>query len=223
MPDIMPQADDELADFLDAFAAFCVLRGALLGLSVQQIADIQNLANTFRAALTAIRNLEDSLRVAVAGKNVTRDTVKALVRLLKRLMETSINWTDLLRTEAGFPPLDQPPPTSVGPGLIPDAVIESAALKQTIYYFPRGQQRGAAMPPEARWIQFFLHVAAADAAAPTLPSQFAYVDKDPSSPFPHRFSEADGGKTAYWLMRYIGRDEGEGNWSEIISATIPAV
>jgi hypothetical protein len=56
---------------------------------------------------------------------------------------------------------------------------------------------------------------------PTGTGQFKYLDTDASSPYTTTYTDADAGKTAYYIGRWINPARGEkGSWSETVGAII---
>jgi hypothetical protein len=56
--------------------------------------------------------------------------------------------------------------------------------------------------------------------APTGPSQLTYVATDTRTPYVIEYDETDGGKTAYYMLRWINSKGETGPWSQTVNATI---
>lgn len=64
---------------------------------------------------------------------------------------------------------------------------------------------------------------AVGAVPPTDPKQYRFVGLSTRTPEVVTFESEDGGKTANYLLRWVNTKGEAGPWSQVISATVPAV
>ena len=59
-------------------------------------------------------------------------------------------------------------------------------------------------------------------APPADPSELKYLATDTRTPYVVDFEGAQGGKPAYYMMRWVSKRGETGPWSQTVSATITA-
>jgi hypothetical protein len=99
----------------------------------------------------------------------------------------------------------------------------------TIDFSQRGQHRidyrdsetptSRARPENATGCEIRRHIGT---APPTGTEQFDYLETDRSSPFTVEYTDADAGKIASYILRWVNANGDKGPWSETVSATITA-
>jgi hypothetical protein len=58
--------------------------------------------------------------------------------------------------------------------------------------------------------------------APTDPSELTYLATDTKTPYTAAFDGVDGGKIAYYMLRWVNSRGERGPWSQTVAATVTA-
>jgi hypothetical protein len=98
-------------------------------------------------------------------------------------------------------------------------VDTSKSFLHTIHYRDE-MATGKARPAGVMGCEVWIKVTAHTEPAPTNPGPFTCLGMNTTTPFVHTLSNDDGGKTAYYLLRWVSKDGDKGPWSEILAATV---
>ena len=79
-----------------------------------------------------------------------------------------------------------------------------------------------ARPDFAKGAEVWCAITPAGTSAPVTMDAYSNLGLNSASPFNIDYAMEDGGKTAHYMLRWIGRDNAHGTWSEVLSATIVA-
>ena len=128
---------------------------------------------------------------------------------MKRRSKRAFDLT--VRTEKPVPPPHTNPLCSV---------IASDRLEHTVFFTDSATPTKRARPYGTAGCEIYLCVAD---VAPADPQQYRFVKLATRSSDNVTFDAADGGKTANYLLRWVSTKGEAGPWSQVTSATIPAV
>jgi hypothetical protein len=110
--------------------------------------------------------------------------------------------------------------TAVGrPTTAPTAIINTNTRLQHTITFLDEAQNGRAKPPGVRGCEIWVKIGG---PPPAGPSELKYLATDTRSPYVAKYEGADGGKTAYYMLRWVSTRGEPGPWSQTLSATITA-
>ncbi|MCA9083482.1 MAG: hypothetical protein KDA81_05480 [Planctomycetaceae bacterium] len=185
---------------------------------VQQLSGQLTDWETKKDAATAAR---DAARAATEAKDESRGTMDESLRTVVRLIQADPNVTDQARLAAGIRPhkttrTPVPPPATAPVG----SVIASEQLTHTLYFSDAATPTKRARPSGVAGCEVYVCIAD---EAPADPNKFRMVRFSTRTPETIRFDAADGGRTAHYLLRWMNGKGETGPWSQIVSATIPAV
>ncbi|HEX8068307.1 MAG TPA: hypothetical protein VF546_00045 [Pyrinomonadaceae bacterium] len=217
--DYIPKGDAEFNVWLKNFVGKVETNKGKLPLAAGSGAALQQQ----QAALEQVLTEEEAARVAYEAKREERRTLRreaeAEARAAVRVIQADKNVTDALRAELQIPLRDAPaapvPPITSRPVITIDF---SQRLRHTLEYRDSETPTSRARPAGATGCEFHAYVGT---TPPTGTGQFKYLDTDASSPYTVNYTDADAGKTAYYIARWVnpGRNE-KGPWSETVSAVI---
>lgn len=190
------------------------------GLTEAQVTRLEELVAQWDEDYEAAERARDTARGATEKKNETRKTLTGEVRLLARLIQANPDVTDEARRDAGLP-VHKTHRTPAGtPKSAPMCqVIATDRLEHMVSCVDSLAPTRQAKPHGVASCQ--IYVAIGDAA----PKASEYNLAGVATRTPHKvtFRDADGGKTAHYLLRWANAKGQTGPWSHGVSATIPAV
>ncbi|MEZ6124722.1 MAG: hypothetical protein R3C49_16360 [Planctomycetaceae bacterium] len=185
---------------------------------------VTQLANGFadlRAGILQATEARDAARAATEAKDAVRATLEELTRTIVRLIQADPSVTDEAKLEAGIRPhktsrTPVPPPHTAPVG----NVMATDRLEHTLYISDAATPTRRARPAGVSGCELYLCVAD---QAPTDPAMYRLLRFATRTPETITFDAADGGKTANYLLRWMNGKGEFGPWSQVVSATIPAV
>lgn len=217
--DFIPEGADEFNVWLKNFVAkldankdkFTLAAGSSTALGQQQ-AD-------YEQALAAEETARIDFEAKREARRALRRQAETEARAAVRAVQADKTVTDALRAELQIPLRDAPsapaPPLTSRPVVTIDF---SQRLRHTLEYRDSDTPTSRARPAGATGCEFQVYLGT---SAPTGTSQFKYLDTDASSPLLVEYTDADAGKTAYYMGRWVNTTRGEkGPWSETVSAVI---
>lgn len=220
MSDYIPAGDADLVQFATNFLTTASANLVALGVSADQVADVQDSADAFSSALTAHVNAQTAARAATQTKNTTRETLVQKIRMHAQQFQARPNVSDALRADLGItiPASNQ---TSVGaPTTRPVVSIQTGnRLQHVVNFQDEMTPTSRAKPAGVLGCEIYRFVGT---VPPTSNDQYSFLSLDTATPFVANFNEADGGKTAYYIARWTNRAGDKGAWSAVASATIVA-
>ena len=217
--DYIPDNDAQFNVWLKNFTAKLNANKNTLAFAAASAATLDQQQAAYEQALAE----EEAARVDFEAKREARRSLRrqseAEARAAVRAVQADKNATDELRAELQIPLRDTTatpaPPLTSRPVLTIDF---SQRLRHTLEYRDSDTPTSRARPAGATGCEFHAYVGA---TPPTGTSQFKYVDTDASSPFTVEYTDADAGKTAYYISRWVNQTRGEnGARSDTVSSLI---
>jgi len=143
------------------------------------------------------------------------------VRDVTRVIQADRHVSDAARKDAGIPVHKTTRTPVAKPKTFPLAqVIASDRLEHTLSFANAATPTRRARPKGCTGAEIYLLV---DESMPTNPDDYRFVALATRSPHIVTFASVDGGKTANYLLRWINTRGEYGPWSQLVSATVPAV
>lgn len=217
MADFLPDSDNDLAEWLANFLTVVQSRPDNLGMTAQELADLQEARANFGNALQAHRQAQAIAATAMRDKQQARDTVEKLVRTAVRRLQTHPSLTDGDRSALRIGSRSTPRTPPSAPTTRPTASIDaSQRLRHTINFSDEATPNRRAKPDGVLGCEIYVKVG----EAPAGPSEMRLLALDTATPYLASFDEADAGKTAHYLLRWVNSRSDPGPWSMTLSATI---
>ena len=135
MADFIPYRDSEFAEWLSALAVFCTLNQVALGLTVQQVDDLNAAQAAFAAAWADYLATRTAAEGATQGKNATRQAAEVIARMLNTIIQANPDVTQEMIADAGLRVRDMTPTV-----LSPEAILNVPAPQILLF-----DQRGAVL------------------------------------------------------------------------------
>ena len=218
MADYIPSSDSDFDAWQQNFVDFVAANAAALGITPAQVTSIQGQQTDWRVKFPASNTKQAEANAAVQGKNDCRSLYQDLIRSLVNIMQASPDVTDAHRQSAGIT-VRSAARTAVGaPTSKPVATVDtSQRLQHTINFVDELTPTSRAKPDGVQGCEIWMKVGD---PAPAGPADVHYLALDTRTPYTVGFDAADGGKTAYYMLRWMSTRAETGPWSATVSATI---
>lgn len=219
--DYMPHAETELILWTDRFAAFAEAHAAEIGLTEN---DLSALAGDHEAFDTARREQDHAADVARAASKQKNSAQRRLVERMRAIamrIRTSPAISDVdkavLGLSLGRPKEHVPLDRSFER---PYAVIDGRQRLRHVLRITNTTELGStkARPENATGCEIWMAVG----ERPAGPEEMRYVGMATNGRRVVEFPFEDGGKKAYYMLRWVGRCSTVGSWSRTVAATIAA-
>jgi hypothetical protein len=182
---------------------------------VNAVADLQAVS---AAAAQELADAEANFRAKQAAFDTADEAAIAAARSRVRQIQSNPNTTDALRAELDIPVRDTTPTAPAPLTSRPVVTIDFSQRGQhTLEYRNSETPTSRARPANATGCEIRRHIGT---APPTGTEQFDYLETDRSTPFTVHYTDADAGKIASYVLRWINANGDKGPWSETVSATI---
>ncbi len=217
----IPQAEGNFDAFARQFVNQLAADPAEYEMSAERVKALQTQLAEWDKKYAAAVKARDAAKAATESKDEARRQLEETVRSAAKLIQANDEVTNAARDAAGLPvhkttrtpvPVPQTFPTGT--------VIGTDRLELTLMYSDVATPTRKARPYGVRGCE--VYVAVAD-NPPTNPEDYRFVAFSTRTPELIKFKSDDGGKTANILIRWVNTKGEPGPWSQIISATIPAV
>ncbi len=219
--DYMPHAEHELAGWADKFVAFAQAHAEDISLTEDELTALVNDHEAFDSARSEYDVLAAQARGACKMKNQARRSLVDRMREIAMRIQTSpaINNGDRasLGLSLGLPREHVPLEFS---DELPYAAIDSFGRLKHVLRITNKTEKGSskARPGNATGCEVWVKVG----DSPSGHEELRYVGTATDGLRVVEFSAEDGGKKAWYMLRWVGRRSAVGSWSGTFSATIAA-
>lgn len=219
MADYMPAADGDFNGWQQNFVDYVSSNLATLGLTLGDIAPVTTAQATWASDYPAHIAAVAAAQAARQAKTQARSEYVAAIRPLVRRLQASPSVNDAERAAMGITVPSTPTPIGP-PTTAPLVSIECGnRLQHTLRFFDTATPTRRAKPPGVMGVEIWNKVGT---TPPTDENELRFVAVDTSAPFIVNFDASDGGKTAYYWLRWVSPTGQRGPWSEQAAATIAA-
>jgi hypothetical protein len=217
MGNYLPYNDAEFQNWQQNFVSYVSDHLAALGLVPEDIVPLTAAQADWDPAYAANQSAHFIARSATQLKNDRREVYDAVIRSLVRRLQASPLVTDDERQAMGITVPGSQPTPSGAPASRPIATVDGGdRFRHTIRYRDEANQASRARPAGVMGCEIWVKVG----DAPTGPSQMTFLALNRTSPYIVEFPDADGGKMAHYVLRWVGNNGERGPWSETEAATI---
>jgi hypothetical protein len=220
MSDFIPGSDSDFSVWTKNFITYANANLAALGLVAADLTPITAADVAFNTALATNVSAQSQAQSARISKDGARRDLENFIRPLAARIQTTPTVSDAHRESLQLT-VRSTTRTAVGaPETRPVATIDtSQRLQHTISFGDETTPNSRAKPPGAQGCEIWVKVGG---EAPVDPSELKYVATDTRTPYLAHYEGADGGKIAYYMLRWISTRGETGPWSQTVSATITA-
>lgn len=218
--DYIPSADADFSAWLNNFIKYANANLAALGLVAADLTPLQTASTDWDTAYAANIATQAAAKGARETKDAARNDAETLTRPLVQRLQASGAVNDAHRQSLGMN-VRSTKRTAVGePTSRPVATVDtSQRLQHTISFMDEGTPSSRAKPDGVSGCEVWVKVGN---VAPTDPSELTYLATDTKTPYTAVYDGADGGKTAYYMLRWVNSRGERGPWSQTVAATITA-
>ncbi len=219
MPDWIPQTEAAFDDLADQFTTAIAAAPATYGLLVADGTALSAAHYDY----TVAENVEKTARATWAATVETKEAKRAVLTGLMRSDGARIQATpsvsDAQRETAGLPVRKTSRTPAPAPTTAPVLTVDgSRRLEQVIAWRDAATPTSKARPAGVAGLELFIKVGTAPAGI----DDCRPLGMMTRSPNLEEFDPADGGKTAYYIGRWVNTTGEHGPTSEIASGTIAA-
>jgi hypothetical protein len=218
MPDYIPSSDADFDAWQQNFVDYVIANAAALNMTPAQITSLQGQQTDWGVKFPTSNTKQAEANAAVQGKSDCRSLYQDLIRSLVNIMQSSPDVTDAQRQSLGIT-VRSNARTAVGPPTSKPVVTvdTSQRLQHTINFVDESTPTSRAKPDGVQGCEIWTKVGN---PAPGGPSDVHYLALDTRTPYVVAFDAADGGKNAYYMLRWISTRGETGPWSATVSGTI---
>jgi hypothetical protein len=217
--DYIPASDTDFDAWQANFLTYANANKVALGLSTPTIIELQTRQDVWRGTFESHVAAQAAAESARQDKDDGRKEYQAYIRNVVRGLQASTTVTDPQRQGLGITVRDTTH-TPVGPPTTrPVATVETRErLRQTIHFADEATPQSKAKPAGVIGAEIWLKVG----TPPTDTAELHFLALDTRTPYTADFLAADGGKTAYYMLRWVNTKGEKGPWSATYSATVMA-
>lgn len=222
MAGYLPINDAEFSDWVDRFVAYAEPHAEQLGFGVTDLEALYAAHPLWDTALTAHMTAQAAAKAARNTKDENRAKMDSIIRGLVARIQAFPGTTDADRQALGI--TVKGPATSgisLGPSEEkPLAIIDVSARLMHVLRVQNVTSTGTkkAKPSGALGCEVWRKVG----ENPSGTSDLEYVGLVTRNPYVVNYEDADAGKTAHYMLRWVNSRGEKSRWSETESATIAA-
>jgi len=190
-------------------------------LDADRIAELEKELTAFQTAFDDSITARDEALAATRNKQSVRKTFESSVRVAAKMIQANDKVTDASRDAAGVHVHKQTRTPVAEPTTFPVGfVVATDRLEHTLSFSDSATPTRRARPAGVTGCEVYLFVGD---DTPQSVSKYNFKMLSTRSPQRITFDDEVAGKTANYLLRWVNTKGEHGPWSQIISATIPAV
>lgn len=219
MADYLPGPDADYQAWVTNFVTYANANLAALGLVAADMTPVTTGQTAFNSGFSAHIAAKAAAMAAKQTKDEARAGCTAAIRPLVRRLQASPQVSDAERAALGINVRQQPGPIGP-PTTAPLVAIECGnRLQHTLRFVDSSTPTRRAKPPGVLGVEIWNKVGT---TPPVNEAELRFVAVDTNQPYVLDFDASDGGKTAYYWLRWVNPTGERGPWSEQAAATIAA-
>lgn len=219
MADYLPGPDADYQACVTNFVTYANANLAALGLVAGDMTPVTTAQTAWNTGFAAHIAAKAAAQAAKQTKDENRAALTGNLRPLVRRLQASAVVSDAEKASLGITVAQQPGPIGP-PTTAPICNISCGArLQHTLSFVDETTPTRKAKPAGVLGVEIWNHVGI---APPAGEGDLRFVAVDTNAPYVLNFPSADGGKTAYYWLRWVSPTGERGPWSEQAQATIAA-
>lgn len=218
MADYIPSPDSDFNNWQINFVNYQQANKAELNVSDEEISTLIAAQSRWEISYEAHLKAQAAAQSARQQKDEDRHAWENAIRNQVRKLQASDTITNGQRAALGITiPESHRTPASV-PTTRPVVIIaESKPLSHTVRFFDETTPNRRAKPAGVMGAEVWVKIGD---APPANTDELKFIGLDTRTPYVSEFDSADGGKTAYYRLRWVNPKGKPGPWSDIVSAPI---
>ena len=223
MPDYIPAPDADFNNWETNFMAYANANLAALGLVAADMTPLVTAQTVWKTVYPAHLTAVQAARSAAQAKDNSRTSFTATIRPLVGRLQANVNVTPAQKQALGITVRDTHHTPIGPPTTAPVAVVDAhTRLRHTISFRDSVHTSSRGKPAGVHGAEIWAAVVANGSPPPAGPGAMHFVALDTRSPYLAVYDDIDGGKTAYYALRWVNPANDPGPWSETVMATIGA-
>lgn len=219
MADYIPSGDADFNTWQQNFVTNLSANPSDFGLLLADVAPLTTQQGVWANAYAANQTAQQNARAASQAKEAARDDYEKALRSIARRIQANDAVTNDQRARLNLTVPTGTRTSAGAPQSRPVALVDtSQRLRHTINFMDEATPNSRAKPEGVAGCEIWNKVG----EAPAGPSQMSYLGTDTRTPYMVEYDEADAGKAAYYMLRWVNGKGEQGPWSQTISATITA-
>lgn len=219
MSDYLPGPDADYQAWVANFTTYAAANLAALGITALDLAPVQTAQATFSTDFADHITAKSAAQAARQSKDAARSLLTAAIRPLVRRLQASPQVTDAERAALGITVAAEPEPTGT-PTTSPIVTIECGnRLQHALRFVDSATPTRKAKPAGVLGVEIWNKVGT---APPANADDLRFIAIDTEAPYTLNYPIEDGGKTAYYWLRWVSPTGERGPWGEQAQATIAA-
>ncbi len=219
MADYLPGPDADYQAWVTNFVTYANANLAALGLVAGDMTPVTTAQTTFNTGFTAHIAAKAAAVAAREAKTDARTALTGTIRPLVRRLQASSVVSDAEKASLGITVAQSGSP--IGPPTTAPltSIMCGARLQHSVHFVDEMTPTRRAKPAGVLGVEVWNHVGL---TPPTDESQLRFVGVDTAAPFVVNYDAIDGGKTAYYWLRWVNPTGERGPWGDQAQATIAA-
>lgn len=219
----IPRPDGDFAAFSNHYYAAVETWWSTQGLDPKAVSDLKTALDIWNAAFAAHRAAQNAAEGARQLKDAARRELEGHTRPIANFIQTFPATTDADRATIGITVRQPTGGTSPAPTSCPLLRVDTGLrLRHTIRFTDEATPTRRARPRNTLGAEVRLALVTPGTPPPTDPLALTYLTLATNGTAQATFAFADGGKTAVYMLRWVGPRGAVGPWSEMCSATVAA-
>lgn len=219
MADYVPRSDAEFNNWQAQNLSFAEGKSEAWKIPADMLVSLKNGQTAWAAAYVKASNRKTRSQADVEAKNVARRTYEKQWREFIRAWVTDnpyVSPDD--RVRMGLSPKDRVPTPAGPPATAPIVKVDiSDRFQHKISFFDAQNPTSRAKPAGVHGCEIWMKL---DGDPPVSDKDLRYVATDTASPYIMLFDGADGGKIAYYRLRWVNKRGQAGPWSADVQALV---
>lgn len=217
MADYLPGPDADFQAWVANFATYAAANLAALGLTAGDLTPVTGAQSAFATNFAGHIAAKQAAMAAKQGKDEARRNLTNAIRPLVRRLQASTQVSDAEKAALGITVPSTPAP--IGPPTTSPVVVVECGnrLQHTLRFVDSATPTRKAKPAGVLGCEIWMKVGE---APPATEEELRFVAIDTAAPYTVTFNSPDGGKNAYYWLRWVNPTGERGPWSEQAVATI---
>jgi hypothetical protein len=219
MPDYIPSGDAEFDTYQQSFITYAAANTVAIGLVPGNITSLTTAQTAWAAAYTAHNAAVAAALAARSTKDLARQDLQDTIRVMAKKVQATTTVTDAQRFALGITVADTIASPVGAPVSRPVVSADtSQRLEITLDWRDIATPTSKAKPVGTIGAEIYMKL---DGPAPMSIQDCDFVALDTKAPYKVAFEGGDGGKTAYFMLRWVNTKGEPGPISETVAATVP--
>lgn len=219
----IPRADADFSTYMNQYTPAVAKWWEDQGLDADRLTDLNKALTVWNAALPAHLAAQNAAEAARQSKDAARQGLESAARPISAFIQAYPATTNTDRAAIGITVRDTSNTPSSTPTSRPVAFVRSSErLMHTLRLSDEATPTRRARPRGVLGAEVWCALVNAGEPVPANPSTLTYLTIATGPSLTTDFSMADGGKTAVYMLRWVGTRGQKGPWSDAAMATVAA-